>query len=175
MTQPNATLLQRSAAFLLDFLLLALYLILLLAAGLLLNSALGPWPPPSPLALDAIAFGLTVLPAILYFALQHASPTGASWGKRRLGLRVVDLAGRRISLAQALLRAFLKFLPWHLAHLSLNRIPGWPFAPQPPAPAVVAGLVLAQLLVLLYLLSLAFMPGHRTLYDLASRTRVVQT
>jgi uncharacterized RDD family membrane protein YckC len=43
-----------------------------------------------------------------YFAFYEAGPQQATPGKRVLGLQVVDLAGRRLSLARAIARQFLK-------------------------------------------------------------------
>lgn len=56
---------------------------------------------------------------------------------------------------------------------NIFHIPGWPFAPEDPTPVVMAGLILAQVLVAVYILSLIFNKSHRTPYDWASGAYVV--
>jgi uncharacterized RDD family membrane protein YckC len=51
---------------------------------------------------------LLVLLPFFYFAAFESSAWQASPGKRAMGVRVVDLAGRRLSFARALVRQFLK-------------------------------------------------------------------
>jgi uncharacterized RDD family membrane protein YckC len=46
----------------------------------------------------------------LYFALQESSARQATFGKRAMGIRVVDLDGRRISFGRAALRTLLKIV-----------------------------------------------------------------
>ncbi len=166
---------KRVAASALDFILIAGYLAALLGAGLALQRT-GLWKPAAPPSLaflDLFAFLTAVLPVILYFTLQESAPAQATWGKRRLGLRVVGVGGGRLSRERAFARSLAKFLPWQLAHTSLFHIPGWPFAPESPPPLAMAGLILAQVLVLVYLGSLALGRAHRTPYDWVSGACVV--
>lgn len=51
---------------------------------------------------------LLVLLPFFYFAAFESSAWQASPGKRAMGVRVVDLAGRRLTFARALVRQFLK-------------------------------------------------------------------
>jgi uncharacterized RDD family membrane protein YckC len=53
----------------------------------------------------------TVIVPWLYSALQESSTPGATFGKRLLGLQVVDLAGRRISFGRASGRFFARLMP----------------------------------------------------------------
>lgn len=48
----------------------------------------------------------------LYYALLESSPWQATLGKKAIGLRVTDLAGRRISFLRATGRHFAKLLSW---------------------------------------------------------------
>ena len=122
--------------------------------------------------MEIISFLLTVLPVTLYFAVQEGGPAHATWGKRRAGLVVVGMDGRPVRFGRALLRSAVKFLPWQLAHTSLLHIPGWPFEPTEPGPMVVAGLIAAQGLVLVYVGTMLFTPSHRTPYDWVAGTQV---
>ena len=65
------------------------------------------------------AFLLLVLPVVLYFALLECSSWQASWGKRKMGLRVIDMHGIRLSFLRSLIRSLLKFVPWELTHACL--------------------------------------------------------
>lgn len=168
---------KRVAAFALDYLIIAGYLVVLAALGLGATLAFGPlggagFRPP-PMVLDAVAFLTTVLPTILYFALQEGSPAQATWGKRRMGLKVVDAQGRRLQASRAFLRAAVKFLPWQVAHTSLVHTPGWPLAVEAPTNAVVLGLVASQVLVVSYVIALGVGKSHRTPYDWVSGAFVV--
>ena len=52
----------------------------------------------SPVVMDGIAFLTLIFPVILYFTLQESSPRQATWGKRKVGIKVVnvDMAGQRV-------------------------------------------------------------------------------
>jgi uncharacterized RDD family membrane protein YckC len=59
------------------------------------------------------------LPCWLYYALGDASARQATFGKRWLGLRVVDVYGARIGLVRSLVRNAVKLVPWEIAHVAL--------------------------------------------------------
>jgi len=168
----------RIAAFLLDYLLILAYLGVLALVGLFLT--LGPlgeaWSIlfSTPTRRDLLAFFTTVLPVSAYFVVSERSPAGATWGKRKLGLRVVDAQARPISDAQAVIRSVVKFAPWQMAHTALIHIPGFPVAPQDPPTGSVWLLSAMWLLVATYLIGLTQLSGRRTLYDRISSTRVIR-
>jgi len=173
-----ANLWQRFEAFLLDYLIIAAYLILLV----IVSVGLGFGPLRSvfqamfadPNSSEFSAFLLLVLPVILYFALFEHSSWQATWGKRKMGLRVIDTHGARLSLPRSLARSLLKFAPWELTHACLWRIPGWPLAPKAAPPIIVAGLVFVWVIVGAYVLSLLTSKTHQTLYDLIVGAWVVK-
>ena len=130
-------------------------------------------PIPSPWVTELIAFSTTVLPVILYFALQEGGAAQATWGKRRAGIRVTVVTNRPITYRQTFVRAIIKFAPWQLAHTSLIHIPGLPFAIEAVGTLSIVGLVVAQGLVLLYILCLFLSPTRRAPYDWGAATVVV--
>jgi uncharacterized RDD family membrane protein YckC len=168
---------QRIGAFLLDYLIIAAYLVLLVIIGVGLG--FGPLRGvframfADPNSSEFSAFLLLVLPVVLYFALLECSPWQATWGKRKMGLRVTDTHGVRISFPRSLVRSLLKFVPWELTHACLWRIPGWPLAPSTPSPVVTAGLVLVWVLVAAYLVSMIVSKKHQALYDWIAGTFVI--
>ena len=175
MTHPQAW--PRIAAFLLDYLLILVYLGILALVGLILT--LGPlgeaWSALVSTAArkDLLAFFTTVFPVVAYFVWSERSAAGATWGKRKLGLRVVDAQSGRISRGQALIRSVVKFTPWQMAHSALLHIPGFPMAPQDPPTWSVWMLSAMWLLVAVYLIGLSELGGQRTVYDRISSTHVI--
>ena len=168
---------KRLAAFGWDYLLIASYVVLLaVVSAIVWLGLLGKAPGAAesqPWLYDLLSFMTLVLPVILYFGLSEASPTQATWGKRRVGLRVVASTGGRLSTGRSLLRSGLKFLPWQIAHTCLFHIPGWPVAPQAPPTWVTGGFALVFGLVGIYLAGLFIAPAHRTAYDWISGSDVV--
>lgn len=117
-----------------------------------------------------MGFLTLTLPVSLYFALTEASAWQASWGKRRMGLWVVDLNGDRLSLARALARTLLKFIPWELAHTAVWHLTLSGAAP----PAWASGLLgVVWLLMAWYAFGLWRGPDHRPVYDRLAGTQVV--
>jgi uncharacterized RDD family membrane protein YckC len=169
---------KRLIAFLFDYLLILAYIVALggVNYGIILSAgALDSVAPffASPVVKDAIAFLTLVLPVGLCFALQESSPRGATWGKRKAGLRVVNANGEGLTQKQALVRAAVKLLPWQIAHTSIYHIEGWPLAPVQPTRLVMGGFVIVYALVGIYVLSALVSRKHRTPYDWVSGAYVI--
>ena len=168
----------RAGAFILDYVLILAYLGGLALAGLFLS--LGPFGDAwavlvsTPARRDILAFLTTVFPVTAYFVWSERSAAGATWGKRKLGLRVVDSQSGRISSVQALIRSVVKFTPWQIAHTALLHIPGFPMDPQDPPTSSVLMLGIMWLLVTVYVIGLTQVGGRRTLYDRFSSTQVIK-
>lgn len=168
---------KRIQAFLWDYLVMAGYIAVLVAvsAGLLYTPANAGWRWlfDHPVRADLLSFLLLILPVLLYFALSEASDRQATPGKRKVGLRVVDLRGKRVPPGRALLRNAFKFLPWQMAHTAMFNIPGFPMAPRDAPVWTTALLVCAWILVGAYLVGLTAAAGGRTPYDRLAGTVVV--
>lgn len=174
MTYRYAGLWVRTLAFALDYLIIAAYLILLVAISLALN---GVWPTLTqrlfahPFSSHVVSFLLVTLPVSLYFALSEVSVRQATWGKRKLGLQVTDTNNRRLSLARSLGRTALKFIPWELAHTLIWQVR---FAPADGDAWITSGFVLVWVLVGANLVSLLWQSTHQTLYDWLAGTYVIR-
>jgi len=160
----------RLKAFLYDYVFIFAYIVVLfgvnfgiiLSAGALEEvSPLFAWP----IAKDAIAFLTLILPVTLYFALQESSPHQATWGKRKVGLHVVNADGDRLTRRQALVRSLVKLLPWQIAHTCIYKMGGLLPVPAEPSLIVLAGFVLVYVLVGIYIASALISKKHRTPYD----------
>lgn len=169
--RPFAGLTLRLPAIALDFLVIAAYAAILAAVSLLLDRLTGfAQRLNSALAVDVLAFLMLILPVILYFSLQEGSPWQATLGKRRMGVEVVDSRGGRLSLGRALLRSAIKFLPWQLAHSAVLQI-----RYGNDSRSVIVLTILAQLLVIVYLLSPLLDKQRRAPYDFLAGSRVIRT
>jgi uncharacterized RDD family membrane protein YckC len=112
------------------------------------------------------------LPIWLYFALTESSPWRATVGKRLLGLRVVGVdRGERIGFGRAIVRTFVKLLPWEVAHLSNNLpVPMW-YADDP---GFRIGFAVSGVLMVVYMAMVAFGPRRRGPHDLLAGTLVLR-
>jgi uncharacterized RDD family membrane protein YckC len=166
---------RRAAAFGVDYLLIAGWLVLVVGAGALLRLA-APGAASAlfanPLIGEASGFLVLTLPVSAYFAVSEAGSPGASWGKERLGLRVTTASGQDLRPGRSILRTALKFLPWELTHAII-----WRFANPGSAPEALLdiGLVFVWALIAVNLASALLDDRRRTLYDRLSGTCVVQT
>jgi len=164
----------RARAFAFDYVPIASYLAILIAAGSLLNRYFEPAARAlfgNPVAGEASGFLLITLPVSMYFALLEASSRQATWGKGRLGLRVTDLQGRRLSVPHSLGRTALKFAPWELAHACIWKIL---FADNPSSALYVLGFTTVWAFVGANILSVYLSPTRQALYDRLARTVVTR-
>ncbi len=171
--------LRRLAAFLLDHLVILVYLTTLAALGLalirlgLMDRVAGildaPWKG------HALSLFLVTLPWVMYHASWEASPFAATPGKLLLGLQVRSAGGSPLSLERAVLRSLAKFAPWELTHTLIWRIPGWPGAMETLPPTPTVGLALVWVLVAAYLGSLILQGGRRAVYDHWAGTEILAT
>jgi uncharacterized RDD family membrane protein YckC len=172
-----ASFVTRLKAFALDYLIILAYIVVMTGINfgvILRGRALEDISPlfASPVVKDAMAFLTLILPVILYFTLQESSPRQGTWGKRKIGIRVIDAHGDTLKKAQAFVRSLVKFLPWQIAHTSIYQIkevvPG-----GPSEPFDITGFVLVYVLVGVYIASAWISKKHRTPYDWASGAYVV--
>ncbi|MEO1040155.1 MAG: RDD family protein [Pseudomonadota bacterium] len=164
---------RRVFAFLIDYLLLAVY-----AAGLsAIAFAFGPDVGASPadfagkLRGHAIAFATLTAPVVLYFAVLETSPLHGTLGKRVLGLRVEAGNGARLGTARSLVRSAVKFLPWEIAHFAIWYVPGRPFLDPMPTTNIVISLGAIAVAVVYVISALVW---RRTPYDLIAGSYVRQ-
>lgn len=177
MSLPRARPGRRLLAFLLDYLVITVYIVVLtlVTQGAMLAGVPVTDMFANPIRADLFAFILLILPVMLYFALSESGPRRATWGKSRLHLCVTDGGGRRLTFPRALLRSAVKFLPWQIAHTSLFQIPGWPLNATTIPTGSVIGFILVWLLIFVYLGFLLFHPARRTPYDFAAGSMVIDS
>lgn len=172
---PPASMRRRLAAVALDYLPIAAYLTVITLVTMLVRR-MRPGSVEalfaSPVSAELTGFMLVTLPVTLYFVLGEASPRGATWGKRRLGLRVVTSAGNRLTVGRSLVRTATKFVPWELSHAAIWRFSAGAAGVESPALSY-AFMLTAWGLVGLSLI-LAFIDSrHRALQDRVANTVVI--
>jgi uncharacterized RDD family membrane protein YckC len=158
---------RRIAAWSLDYLVIAGYLVVLTAVtlGLQATGFRGTLDGAMsrPASAELLGFLTLTLPVVLYFAILESSRWQATLGKRALGLVVAGASGP-LPIGRALLREALRFLPWELSHALIWRIALAPDRQSFPAWASW-GIAAVYVLVIAYLVTLFAGSQHRTVYD----------
>ena len=163
---------KRAGAFALDYIAILGYLIGVVLLSLLVDafSDASQWLFADRVGAQLVAFLIVTLPVTLYFAISESSPSQATWGKRRLKLKVTAGDGHRISFWRSLARTLLKFIPWELSHTLIWQLY---FSPQIESIWINYGFTLVYLLIGLNIASLLLTKSHQTLYDFLTNTYVI--
>jgi uncharacterized RDD family membrane protein YckC len=164
---------RRVGAFALDYLIILVYLVALTLFSFLINAFFSSngWLFADRVRAQVIGFVFITLPVSLYFIFSEASTRQATWGKQRLGLRVVDRHGNRISLWRSVARTGLKFIPWELAHTLIWQIS---FTPNQYSQLITGGFIIVYALIGANIASMVFRKDRQTLYDFLTGTFVVK-
>ena len=113
---------------------------------------------------------MITLPVSLYFIICESSKWQGTFGKRKMGIYVVNHFGQRIGFARSTLRTTIKFLPWEVAHFGI-----WRLMLPNNFPEIVVFVMLnaVNLAILFYLLIPLTNTSRKNVYDFAAGTRVV--
>lgn len=177
---------RRLVAFLVDVVVVYVAVVVLLQMVLdPLRDALGPgW-----VRVGWFYIGYTLLtvslPTWLYFAGYESSQQQSTLGKQWLGIDVTGPNGGESPFWRTLLRTVLKLLPFEIAHMAIA-LPANPFvspvtgrftvpALEDLGGSVVAGILVALLLLGATLLTMALHPDRRGPHDLVAGTYVMRT
>ncbi len=150
-----------------DYLIIACYLVIITILSLLTSA--NDWLFTNRVQAQGSAFLFLTFPVILYFSILESSVEQATWGKRRMGLKVVDHNGDQISFVTAFVRTLLKFIPWEISHTLIWEIS---FSPQANSLLINAGFAIVYLLMGLNIASLLISKTHQTVYDFLTKTYV---
>lgn len=123
-----------------------------------------------------LGFLLLVLPVGVYLFACEASSRHATVGKRVMGLRVVDEKSTGAPAPwRVLVRTIVKLLPWEAAHFFIWQTIATVSADSLVFPAwVLVGLILADVIPLVYVGFVLFNRERRGPHDLAAGTRVIR-
>ena len=161
---------RRLAAWAVDWLIISAYAVALVPLGLLLVDRSVRLPS---LGWNAASFVVLIVPAAAWLAALESGRSGATPGKRLLGLRVRVLPEGDVGRRRAAARNALKVaVPWELGHTAAFLLAD----PKASGSTVLIGMASAVLACALaggYVVSL-FLGTGRTPYDHVTATRVVR-
>ena len=158
---------QRIAAFMWDYLIIACYILVI--TGLFWLIRANEWFFTNRIQAQISVFFFLTLPVILYFSVLESSVQQATWGKHKMGLKVMDYNGNGISFLRSFVRTLLKFIPWEVSHTVIWQIS---FFPQTNPLLINIGFGVVYLIIGLNIASLLMTETHQTIYDLLVKTYV---
>jgi len=126
------------------------------------------------IARHLVGFTTLTLPIVLYFVVMEGSSRQATWGKRRLGLRVVAHEGDVTTRGQRLVRNAMKFLPWEMVHTHMHMNPGFVMTGETSMAGWLLGIYVPCGVALVYIVQVLAAKNGRTLYETRSRTCTIR-
>jgi uncharacterized RDD family membrane protein YckC len=164
----------RLKAFAIDYLIILIYIVILLGATLLISKLFDTrLDNIDTTTAELTGFFTLTLPVILYFTFTEAGKHSGSIGKKKFGLKVVSEKLSRANFLQLLLRNLIKFLPWEIAHFFIFQLFYFIRKDDPTPDLVLAGLIISQAMAVTYLLFMLSNKNNRSIYEIASGTRVI--
>lgn len=169
----NVSVIQRFKAFLIDYLLIAGYLLSLMVLTVFISPSIQSFFQGSLVIAQFTGFLMVTLPVTIYFAAFDSLGKGQTFGKRKMKIRVVTLDGQKPDLLRSAIRNLLKFVPWELSHFLIYRLMVLGNDPVPVFYMGVGGFV--YVLMFVYLTTAIFSNRKQTLYDWVVKTQVVKS
>ena len=114
---------------------------------------------------------MVTLPVSLYFIICDSVIEKQSYGKRKVGIKVVTNQGDSPSVIVSIIRVALKFLPWELSHFLVHRLASIGDADVPLSYICIG--VIIYILMFAYILTTIFTSRKQSLYDLLTKTQVI--
>ena len=159
---------RRLAAFSLDYLIIAAYALLLFGSSKVLNlkeMAL------TPISGQLLGFFSLTLPVFFYFFLTEKSKSRATIGKRVMNISITSKTEK--TKPKILYRNILKFFPWEVAHIGVHWIVFFSKSENDEPIWVWFLLILPQIIMIAYLLSIIISKGESGIYDNISNTKII--
>jgi uncharacterized RDD family membrane protein YckC len=125
----------------------------------------------SPLKGQVVGFVSLTIPVFLYFFLMEKSSSAATLGKRVMNISVQTHTANNSQ--KIFVRNILKFLPWEIAHFGIHWIMYYSEIDKAPPVWVWVSLILPQLIVFIYMLSIVLYKGESSFYDRIANTKIV--
>ena len=168
----NASFLLRFKAFMIDYILIFIYLAIVFILNVFLFPTLQEFFNGSVIVAQFTGFLMVTFPVSLYFIISDSNIGGQSFGKKKMGIRVVEKNGEAISVTHITFRTILKFLPWELSHFLVYRLIYLGDGEVPFTYYLIGGLIYA--LIFTYIMTAIFTKKKQSLYDIATKTHVVK-
>ncbi len=155
-----------------DYLLIFAYLIVLAILNIFLFPSVQNLFSESLVVAQVTGFIMVTLPVSLYFIMSDSVIGGQSFGKKYIGIKVVNEKEEPLSLLHAICRNVLKFLPWELSHYLVYRLIYLGDAEVPFKYYIIGGIIYA--LMFAYILTAIFTKRKKSLYDIVVKTQVIK-
>lgn len=163
-------LLKRFCASLIDYCIILIYAIALYFISSLFSSAFKFESGYNPIMGQFIGIVTLTIPVIMYSYLSEKSCFRGTIGKKSQGLIVLTESSKLNK--NILTRNILKYMPWEFAHTGVHwtiyydsknmEVPIWTWC----------FLILPQIIVIVYLISIIVTKGKGSVYDRISRTKI---
>lgn len=153
---------RRVTAGLIDYGIIFIYAIGLYILSTVLISLQLPMKIIHPIQGQLIGFSTLTLPVFLYFIFFERFANGASIGKKAMNIKVA--LNKNCSHA-FIKRNILKLLPWEVAHLGVHWLLYYERSPYDVAIWIWAALIIPQIVVIFYFLSILKSKGKQSIYD----------
>lgn len=174
MTIISSYLRRRLLSLAIDFSMIVAYVLLLFGmTSLIYRLVLGTTPVFDIFTAHLIGFVTLILPVLVYFIISELGVSSNTLGKRIVGLKVASIDNKKLSINQAVLRNVIKFLPWEFAHVLVYILILVPKAAD--TKLLIFGLILVNIIPIVYLSMIVFRSDHRGPHELISRTEVVDS
>lgn len=115
---------------------------------------------------------MVTLPVSLYFVLTDSVIGGRSFGKKKMGIRVIEETGATLSMPKSIYRTILKFLPWEIAHYLVYRLVEVGDGEVHFNYYIIGGIIYA--LIFSYILTAIFTKKKQSFYISFPKTQVVK-
>lgn len=158
---------KRLTAYLLDYSIVAIYALCLFGVATILDLK---GPMFTPVISQLVGFISLTLPVFLYFFLMERSTARATIGKKLMNISVHTETGNTGT--KILFRNILKFLPWEIAHTGVYWVIFYSESEINTPAWVWIVLILPQIVVIAYFISIIVSNGESAIYDTISNTRV---
>mgnify|MGYP001210757838 CR=1 FL=1 len=165
------TLLNRILSSIIDFGIIAAYATMLFLATNLLFSMFNWKFSGNPYIGQLIGFMTLTLPVITYSYLTEKSNWKGTVGKKLQ--KLIVLPDQNKSVHNILLRNILKYLPWELAHTGVHWIIYYSSNGIEPPLWVWINLILPQIVVIAYFISIVISKGQSSIYDNIAKTKII--
>jgi uncharacterized RDD family membrane protein YckC len=176
--QLPATLGSRFIALFIDFCVIAAYALCLAAVTFafyeyVLGGIPDIWGTVGAAGAHLIGFVTLTLPVGLYLFLTETSRHHATLGKRIANITVVSMRKKAVSKKQILIRTVIKLLPWEFAHTFIYQIFYYSNNSVETPVWVMVGLYAANIIPLVYLMTVIARKDHAGPHDLLAGTIVM--
>jgi uncharacterized RDD family membrane protein YckC len=170
--QKNSYLKRRLLSVVVDFSSIVAYVLVLFGlTTLIYRFVLGATPVFDIFTAHLIGFVTLILPVLVYFIVSELGVSSNTLGKRIVGLKVASMDNKKLTIKQVIMRNIIKFLPWEYAHILVYILILVPKAAD--SQLLIIGLIIANIIPLVYLALIVFRKDHRGPHELVSRTIVV--